>query len=112
MEKRIVKMDVFSADPRTRTLNMALDRPVQPGRIAPVVVPPDSRLLVSFSSLARCAQLDIEVEIEGGKARRANLAPRYIATQVAEAETSTIFGRRRERGGLVEKSRGEIGDAA
>lgn len=90
MEKRIVKMDVFSADPRTRTLNMALDRPVQPGRIAPVVVPPDSRLLVSFSSLARCVQLDIEVEIEGGKARRANLAPRYIATQVAEAETSTV----------------------
>lgn len=90
METRIGRLHVFHANPAERRIGMALDWPVQAGRIAPVQVPPDDQLLEPFAALARHSTLDIELDIDNGVARRARLASRYFATRVAEAESATV----------------------
>lgn len=85
------RMLVFSANRENRTLFVSVKRNPEPKDIISVAVPPDDQLRVPFAKLAKTgAIVEIEAEVENGKASRPRLSESHLVTRLGVAESASV----------------------
>ena len=84
-------MKVFSASHGKRIINVSVNGSPEPKNIIQIAVPPDDQLLEPFAKLAKSgANIEIEADVENGKASNPRLSPKYLVTRLDVSESASV----------------------